>query len=545
MNEKDEKSIQSFEELRKQLGLDDDGQSVSMLEKVLDEKNEAVHDDEPSQNDENSIIDKVRRVDEQVITAIEQKQKQKTKKEIKAEIKAEKANQKQEKQKAKALKAAQKKENKAEKIKEEKPSKPKKEKNKDNKKKKASAPVFEAPVIERKSAQAEECFEKEKTVNPVEQQETETVNEITATEENVVTEAAEEVVQDSNEAENIDNILMYEYDPEGAVKNVSGFKKFLTAVFPVKRDSGKEKARKLVSILSVLIILGCVGYFGVLRYQKTHSSNQIQTLHEYITELPDGETEEEAWKRLRKEYPNTDFPVGMQVRYAKLYAINNEFIGWLTVPNTQINVQVVKAQDNEKYLKQDFYGNYSRYGCPFMDYRDNIRTLSLNTVIYGHHMKDGLMFAELSKYLNIEGFKESPTIQLSTLYGDYVFKIYAVFITNSEPVDDNGYVFNYIFTHLTNDEAFSSYVKALDERKLYDTGVDIEPGDKLITLSTCTYEFDNARLVVVGRLVRENESTTVRVNKAELNENPRYPNVWYTKNKTDNPFLEADKWYPS
>ena len=89
------------------------------------------------------------------------------------------------------------------------------------------------------------------------------------------------------------------------------------------------------------------------------------------------------------------------------------------VPNTAIDVQVVQAEDNDEYLKQDFYGNYSRYGCPFLDFRCDPKYLSQNTVIYGHHMSDGLVFAELDKYKKPDGFKESPIIEYDTLFKTY------------------------------------------------------------------------------------------------------------------------------
>ena len=541
---KEQNNINSFDELRKELGLDETNEpSVSMLKEVLDETpkektNEKNGDGEKPNGGNFSgnrfrsarsfkdevITDLPPENDDEALTAPPENDK-----------KAQKALIKKQKAEAKAAQKAAK----AKSVKKEKPPKPEKQK-KEKPKKSEPKVLTEAPIVERRRQEPQQVGEPEKAL----QKELETIKEI---KEDAASSASQNAGENAviESVDEINNTLMYEYDPEGAVKKRNAVGRFFYTVFPNKKDSGKEKTRKLISVLSVLIIIGCGCYFGALRYQKYHAVNQSSALQEYVTELPDNESEADAWKKIFSQYPNVEFPGGMNIKYAKLYAINNQFVGWLSIPDTQIDVQVVKADDNEKYLKEDFYGNYSRYGCPFMDYRDNIRTLSLNTVIYGHHMKDGLMFAELAKYTDIEGFKESPTIQLSTLYDDYVFKIYAVFITNSKPEDDNGYVFNYIFTPLTSDEAFSSYISALDERKLYDTGVDIQTGDKLLTLSTCTYEFADARLVVVARLVRNGENPTVRVNKAELNLNPHYPAIWYSQKNEENPFASAKKWYPS
>ena len=157
-------------------------------------------------------------------------------------------------------------------------------------------------------------------------------------------------------------------------------------------------------------------------------------------------------------------------------------------------------------------------------------------------MSDGLVFADLKKYKTIDGFKESPIMEFDTLYRSYKFKIYAVMITNSKEEDDNGYIFNYTVPDFGSEANFTSYIAAVDERKLYTTGVDIQPDDKLLTLSTCTYEFSDARLVIIGRMVRDGEDASVDTTLAVANPNPRYPQAWYDKNGKTNPFAGAAQW---
>ena len=159
--------------------------------------------------------------------------------------------------------------------------------------------------------------------------------------------------------------------------------------------------------------------------------------------------------------------------------------------------------------------------------------------------RDKQMFTVLSDYKSIEGFKKSPIIEMNTLYDDYKFKVYAVFISNGTAEGDNGYVFQYATPNLATVESFAGYVEQLNQRTLYYTGVDIKPDDKVITLSTCTYEFDNARFVVVGRLIRDGESEEVDVSKAHINENPRYPQAWYDANKQSNPYETYAQWVPT
>ena len=234
----------------------------------------------------------------------------------------------------------------------------------------------------------------------------------------------------------------------------------------------------------------------------------------------------------------------MNPAYADLYAANQDMVGWLKIENTKyINFPIVQTTDNDIYLKRDFYGRKTDYGNPFLDFRNNAKELDRNTIIFGHHMRSGDQeFSELTDYLTIDGFKRHPVIDFSTLYADYKWKVYAVFLTNSKAQHDNGYVFNYIFTNLESDDKFMEYVSEIDQRKLYSTGVDIKPTDKILTLSTCNYDWDEQRLVVVARLVREGENPSVDTSLAKKNENPRYPQIYYDQKGITNPYRNAKKW---
>ncbi len=315
-------------------------------------------------------------------------------------------------------------------------------------------------------------------------------------------------------------------------------------IFPNKQDKKSEFIRKLVMDLSVLVLIGCAVAFAVIFVQSNDAEKQQSGLASQITDVSSREEEEKLWEDFYAKYPNITVPDGMMAKYAYLYALNQQLVGWISIPNTGIDVQVVQSDDNSDYLKKDFYGNYSRYGCPFMDYRNDAKYLNQNTIIYGHHMSDGLVFAELSKYKTLDGFLESPIISFDTLYKSYQFKIYAVIITNSREEDDNGYIFNYTVTSFQSTENFDAYIAALDERKLYTTGVDINSGDKLITLSTCTYEFTDARLVVIGRMLRTGETADIDTTYAVTNGNPHYPQIWYDSLGKQNPYANAERWYP-
>ncbi len=251
---------------------------------------------------------------------------------------------------------------------------------------------------------------------------------------------------------------------------------------------------------------------------------------------------EQQWAEIQKEYPDVIFPVGLQLKYARLYATNKEFAGYLEAKGVNLSLPVVQAQNDSKYLNKNFYGNTTKYGCPFVTHVNNIVELDQNTIIFGHHMNNGTIFGALDAYKKIDGFKAAPVITFNTLYKDYSWKVVAAFVTNAYEKDDNGYVFRYYFASLSTQDRFAAYLNEMSQRSLYDTGVDVLPTDKLLTLSTCSHEFTDARFVVVARLVRPGESTDVDVSKATVNPNPRYPQAYYNKKKLDNPYANASRW---
>lgn len=246
----------------------------------------------------------------------------------------------------------------------------------------------------------------------------------------------------------------------------------------------------------------------------------------------------------------TDYPEGIQEKYKMLYTQNQDFVGWLTVPGTSIDTPVYQTNNNSYYLKHDNYDAYTKYGIPFLDMYCNVNTLSRNSTIYGHNFDNGLIFDELHNYQDLEFFKENPVIEFNTLYRDYKWKVIAAFHTNGNTSGDNGYLFYYIAANMGNN-SFMDFYDELQQRSYIHTGVDVIETDKVLTLSTCTYFFDkngslqNARFVVVARLVRDGESEAVDVSLATENDNVRYPQLYYDVYGGTNPYRNASKWEAS
>ncbi len=340
------------------------------------------------------------------------------------------------------------------------------------------------------------------------------------------------------------------YEPTAGEKAANFFKTFI----PWKGDPAKEVVRKIIMNISAVLVIFCFGYFVDNYIQHQEHIDKKNEIVEMQTNAP---TDNLAarWDAIKKKYPNITFPDGMNIKYAELYAQNQDLVGWLKVDNTNIDTPVVQYPGdkdkapgtNDFYLKRNFYKQDDKYGNAYLDAYNTGAELDTNNIIYGHNMTDGLSFAQLEKYYTIDGFKESPVIQYNTIYNDYYFKVYAVFITNGYHSGDNNYLFDFTVTRFTGEENFKSFIEAIDERKLYDTGVDITPTDKLITLSTCSYEIRQnqmGRLTVMGRLVRPGESTAVDFSLVKENPNPRYPQIWYDEHGIPNPYKDAFRWIP-
>ena len=310
------------------------------------------------------------------------------------------------------------------------------------------------------------------------------------------------------------------------------FTDFFKSFIPLKTDSGKEIFQKIAMDFSLIIIICClIGIIGVI-VENLQNADDDNIQYSAVDRLEENEYAD-AWKDAYQQSSGSDFPVGMESKYAYLYTQNQDLVGWLKINNTTIDTQLVQSSDNEYYASRDFYKNSSQYGCPYLDYKNNKELLDDNTVIYGPYMSNGLSFTALDQYKTLNGYKNSPLIEYSTLYNTYSFKVFAVFIADSDSSKDNGFV--YTGTNFVSDAKFLEFINDVKQRSIINTDVSVQTDDKIITLITSSNEFEGARLVVMGRMVRENESLAVDVDSATLNTSPKYPQAWYD-NKSNNPF---------
>lgn len=321
----------------------------------------------------------------------------------------------------------------------------------------------------------------------------------------------------------------------GCLKQENGSGKKKGTFFPKKSDGVFEIIRKTVLIIAILTMVTCTGIllnmFIIQPIIENIKDNEITNTSISPSEL----------SKIKEEKPD------IQTKSAFYYAKNSDYVGWLTISGADISKPIVQVKGerdkSSRYLKTAFDKSKSKYGCLYVSGKNNIKHLDRNTIIFGHNMSyDDLMFGKLESYKEIDGFKAAPLIDFQTLYADYKWKIYAVFITNGELYNKDDHIFNYFFNNLSSNESFESYIEQLNQRKLYSTGVDINPKDKILTLSTCCYDFDDARLVVVARMVRPGENVGVNTSLAVQNKNPRYPQAWYSAKGLSNPYSTDDIW---
>ena len=188
---------------------------------------------------------------------------------------------------------------------------------------------------------------------------------------------------------------------------------------------------------------------------------------------------------------------------AELYQQNSDLVGWISIADTNINYPVMQSVNEPNfYLKHGFDREYSSYGCPYVQEDCDVQKPSDNLVIHGHHMKNGSMFAHLDKLTDEDFWSGHRTITFNTLTDKQEYEIVAVFrtVVHKDNADSFKY---YCFVDAESSDEFDGYIARCKELSIYDTGVNAEYGDKLITLSTCEYSRTNGRLVVVAKRIEK------------------------------------------
>ncbi|MBQ4451264.1 MAG: class B sortase [Clostridia bacterium] len=188
----------------------------------------------------------------------------------------------------------------------------------------------------------------------------------------------------------------------------------------------------------------------------------------------------------------TPEPAPISVDFDSLLAINSDVAGWLYCPDSVISYPVVQGADNQYYLHHKLDGSYGYSGPLFLDVACSRTLEDENTLVYGHNMKDGSMFRSLFSYREQDYYAAHPSMWLLTPEGDYRVDLFAGFVTKA-----GDWAYQIHFGNADDREDFLN--RALENSEF---AADFVPGpeDRIVTLSTCDYSFNNARFVVLGAL---------------------------------------------
>lgn len=267
---------------------------------------------------------------------------------------------------------------------------------------------------------------------------------------------------------------------------------------------------KLLSFL--LVFFACTFFFSLwkiiqLIHEYDSGSDAYASLDAYVsipvetlpprTEPPETEppapgetlppqTEPPAPPRI--SWPAIDFDA--------LAQINSDIVAWIYIPGTNINYPVVQGRDNDHYLYYMFDGGYNRAGCIFLDVNVSADFSAPNSVLHGHNLMNGTMFASLVEYQKQAFFDEHPTALLMTPEGNYEIRFFSGYIT-----DVQSSAWDSVFT----EEDYILWQMEVAQKSCFKTDVVPMSDDRVVTLSTCSYEFSNARFVIHGILIPEEE----------------------------------------
>lgn len=191
--------------------------------------------------------------------------------------------------------------------------------------------------------------------------------------------------------------------------------------------------------------------------------------------------------------PGAVEPYHCPIDFDALREINPDIVGWIVVDGTTIDYPIVQGPDNAAYLNTTFNGTPNPSGAVFMDYRNAPDFSDVNTIIYGHKMRNDTMFQGLSEYKSQDFWSKHPTFTIYTPDAGYRCEVFAAYVT--QPVSET-YVLD--FEGRAN---FAAYLTYAIDHSVIQTGTVLYSTDRIVTLSTCDYSFSNARMVVHARMV--------------------------------------------
>ncbi|MGN0185556.1 MAG: class B sortase [Aristaeellaceae bacterium] len=295
------------------------------------------------------------------------------------------------------------------------------------------------------------------------------------------------------------------------------------------RRIARKKMRRctLISIIAFLIGAVCLGLFIYSNVQERREAN----LERKLQQMFEGEAVQTSARfslfgsALAEEAVpapvETQRPIAQ--RFTQLYSINSDLVGWIIAGGDTSDAVVFR--DNSYYLDHDFYGESSKSGTVFVDMQNDSWEDEPYVLVYGHNMKNGTMFGSMNLYRQIDYFRNSTRVQFYSIYADepVEFVPFALLDVSMNKSDESYFALRqYALFDLPEGSERDAQVQALIdeicERSLYAIpGLDVTPQDKILGLVTCSYDMDNARLVLYCRALREGETPEQMAQLVQMN----------------------------
>ncbi len=319
-----------------------------------------------------------------------------------------------------------------------------------------------------------------------------------------------------------------ESENEAEKKSKKNKKGFWKTVFPQKGDNaGTVISKILVTVFSIVFIVAACLLIDDLVIKPIRQNNKTQSLKGLLYS-------DKSDTNMTSPYGDEYDEIDLRTKdWDALFEINPDIIGWIRINNTKIDYPVLYSDaldgSDYYYLYRSYDKTSTKYGSIFLDPRSATDLNGNIMVLHGHHMKDGSMFAGLVDYGsysgNLEAYQNAPIITLENSDGVTKWQIFSV-VKTSINVDDSSY-FNYCSTQFQSDEEFMEYIYKARVRSLFNVPIPVNEDDRILVLSTCSYEYDNYRTVVFARELRAGEYSKKYTENTTVNQNPLWPDDYY------------------
>ena len=272
-----------------------------------------------------------------------------------------------------------------------------------------------------------------------------------------------------------------------------------------RQKNTRKNLSRIITIVAILLIATAVGLLGwrlwQLNLQKT-SEKSVRDLYEpNATPTPTpAPTEARSLSPGEPTPAPTATPEPYVIpKFQKLVENNPDTVGWLRIPNTNVDHVVMQGDDNFYYLDHNFFEDKLTAGSMTLDFRIDPANLEGNVLLYGHHMQVGTMLNDLGKYRRESFYRQNPIIYFDTIYEEAQWEVFSAYVQSNR--------FNYFKMDFESRDEYFQYIKALQRESIYETDVELSPDDVILTLSTCVYDFEDARMVVHARRVNPIEDS--------------------------------------